>query len=149
MSLAVLVVMTSTLRLLFVASVSGIAVLYTGSALALPHHSHDFKVGNSWSEGYGDSDRDDDRWGDKESHKFKKDGWEEHDSKKDWFTWGYGKEHEKWGHDKGTGAGAHAGARDAPPARQQPRRRGRGLAEAPTCDGTLRVSYLKAQSTSV
>jgi hypothetical protein len=100
--------MTSTSRLLFVASVCGIAVLYAGSAFALPHHSQDYKVGKSWSEGYGDSDRDDNHWGDKkskESYKYKKDDWGEHDAKKDWYTWGYGKEHEKWGHDKDWGWG--------------------------------------------
>jgi hypothetical protein len=39
----------------------------------------------------------------KKSHKVKKDGWEEHEPKKDWLTWGYGKEHEKLGggHDWG------------------------------------------------
>ena len=89
--------MTSTSRLLFVASVCGIAVLYAGSAFALPHHSQDFKVGKSWSEGYGDSDWNDEHWGDrksKESHKYKKDGWEEHDKwghDKDW-DWGWGKD---------------------------------------------------------
>jgi hypothetical protein len=44
--------MTSTSRLLF-ASVCGIAVLYAGSAFALPHHSDDYKVGKSWSLGQG------------------------------------------------------------------------------------------------
>ena len=94
--------MTSTSRLLFVASVCGIAVLYAGSAFASPHHSHDYKFGKNWSEDYGNKDWDDDQWGDKkmESHKYKKDDWEGHEPKKDWFTWGYGKEHEKWGHGK-------------------------------------------------
>ena len=100
--------MTNLSRLLFVASACAIWVLCSGSASALPHHSHDYKGDNNrWSQGYGDNDRDGERWSDKknESHKYKKHDWQDREPKKDWFTWGYGKEHDKWGHEKDWGWG--------------------------------------------
>ena len=100
--------MTHTSRLLLVASVCALAVLYGDYAFALPY-SHEYKGGGG-KDWYGNDDWDDGyQWGDKKKksheykHEYKKDGWGEHEPKKDWFTWGYGKEDEKWG------AGMHWG----------------------------------------
>jgi hypothetical protein len=90
--------MAHTSRLLLVASVCALAVLYGGSALALPHPL-DYKTGKGDSNEawYGNGDRDTDNWGDEKREKYKKYSWGEHEPKKDRFTWGYGKE-EEWQH---------------------------------------------------
>jgi len=91
-------------RLLFLGSAFAAVMLYgSGLALALPHSHENGKVGKgSWSEGwYGNDDWDDDKqWGDKDKKKanhnnYKKPSWEEYGPKKDWSSWGHGKE-EKW-----------------------------------------------------
>ena len=94
--------MTHTSRLLLVASVCSLAVLYSGVAFALPH-SRDFKGGKSgWNERSYDHDRfkDEGNWGEKDDkqvwHKFKKFDWDDHEPKHDWFSWGYGKKDDKW-----------------------------------------------------